>query len=75
MFTNALILTSMNTLTQFYPLMTKRLNRQILDEVTTGVLLLTSTSATAERIVPLNFGINPEKYKHQCRVKCSSLDG
>ena len=34
-----------------------------------GASLSTGTSPTTEKIVPLNSGINPEKYEHPYQVK------
>jgi hypothetical protein len=39
-----------------------------IDEVATGVLLLTSTSPTIEKIAPLNHRINPGKYDDPCQI-------
>ena len=45
-----------------------------IDEVTAGASLSTGTSPTTENTTPLNSGINPEKYEHQCQVDDLNLD-
>jgi hypothetical protein len=46
-----------------------------IEKVTIGISLLMRTSSTTEKTIPLNPGINPEKYEHLCQVVDLNLGG